>query len=412
MWICTCVITTNTYRTECDLDTVQCTARNTGTTNIYINYKRCDNNSYLQITAMASEINMENVVVVEDEVDSATRAPDSVDVDHKKNEDFIVRMYIILFNCFPVLTPKITPTHHTRRMPFDAQQWSSPSSSFVDKDAIEAEWKAMFQHLNDILDRYKTEISNNHVPLWGMGSIYFAALIDLYMIILAVPHVPYDYKLGAKVFFYGLLAYLWSLFIKDAIYNNVRHSDNSNRKNKMVDNTVTGSSSYMNNKNDNIDTIRRYKHTMTTNRLLLQVDNMSGFETSMGSVGLWFVVMCIIYSIEQYNLGGRWYVAIFYIPMVSVSWYVLYHIGGCRSLFECDDRRSMSHIRRVIAASASLCIEMRRHNDVLTNFTLRPTPEKVGFARFGIVIDVYLKNTNTLGFMKQSGDDQQQQQQP
>ena len=59
----------------------------------------------------------------------------------------------------------------------------------------------------------------------------------------------------------------------------------------------------------------------------------------------------------------------------------------------------------------SLCNEMRRHNDVLTNFTLRPTPEKVGFARFGIVIDVYLKNTNTLGFMKQSGDDQQQQQQ-
>ena len=328
-------------------------------------------------------------------------------MDHKKNEDFIVRVYIILFNYFPVITPKITPAHHTRRMPFDAQQWSS--SSFVDKDAIEAEWKAMFQHLNDILDRYKTEISNNHVPLWGMGSIYFAALIDLYMIILAVPHVPYDYRLGAKVFFYGLLAYLWSLFIKDAIYNNVRHSDNSNRKNKMVDNTVTGSSSYMNNKNDNIDTIRRYKHTMTTNRLLLQVDNMSGFETSMGSFGLWFVVMFIIYSIERYNLGGWWYVAIFYIPMVSVSWYVLYHIGGCRSLHECAVRRSMSMGAGVVWGS--LCIEMRRHNDVLTNFTLRPTAEKVGFARVGIVIDVYLKNTNTLGFMKQSGDDQQQQQQ-
>ena len=256
---------------------------------------------------MASEINMENVVVVEDEVDSATRAPDSVDVDHKKNEDFIVRMYIILFNCFPVLTPKITPTHHTRRMPFDAQQWSSPSSSFVDKDAIEAEWKAMFQHLNDILDRYKTEISNNHVPSWGMGSIYASAY--LWMIDFVVTRVPDGYRLGAKAFFYGSFAPLWILFIKAAIHTNVRYSDNSNR---MVYNTVTGSSSYMNNKHDNIDTIRRYKHTMTTNRLLLQVDNMSGFETSMGSFGLWFVVMFIIYSIERYNLGGWWYVAIFY----------------------------------------------------------------------------------------------------
>ena len=402
--MCRCVITTNTYRTECDLDTVQCTARNTGTTNIIIKCKRFDNNSYLQITAMASEINMENVAVVEDEFDRASSAPDSLDVDHKKNEDFIVRVYIILFNCFPVITPKITPAHHTRRMPFDAQQWSS--SSFVDKDAIEAEWKAMFQHLNDILDRYKTEISNNHVPSWGMGSIYASAY--LWMIDFVVTRVPDGYRLGAKAFFYGSFATLWILFIKAAIHTNVRYSDNSNR---MVYNTVTGSSSYMNNKHDNIDTIRRYKHTMTTNRLLLQVDNMSGFETSMGSFGLWFVVMFIIYSIEQYNLGGWWYVAIFYIPMVSVSWYVLYHIGGCRSLFECAARRSMSHAMRAAWVWGSLCNEMRRHNDVLTNFTLRPTAEKVGFARVGIVIDVYLKNTNTLGFMKQSGDDQQQQQQ-
>ncbi len=356
---------------------------------------------------MASEIpvNMENVAVVEAEVDSATSAPDSLDVDHKKNEDFIVRMNITLFNFFYFTSPKITPAQHTRRLPF-ASRWSS--SSVVDKDAIEAEWKAMFQHLNDILERYKTVLStaNNNGPV-GLMNIYLA-IADLWIIIYAVPHVPYGYRVGMRVFFYGLLAVLWILFIKDAIHTNITYSDNSNRKSRMVCNSGNGSS-YMNNRNDNIDTNRHYKRTMATNRLLLQVDNMSGFEAFMGCVGLWFVAMFIAYCIEQCDLSGWWYNAIFLIPMALVSLYVLYHIGGCRSLAECNCTRDLSRALQLGVVWASLVSEIRRHNDVLTNFTLRPKFKKVGFFRFAIVIDIYFKNTNTLGLTKQSGGDPQQQ---
>ncbi len=95
------------------------------------------------------------------------------------------------------------------------------------------------------------------------------------------------------------------------IHNNMLYGDKAR---------VTTTST-MNIENDIVDVNRRYKSTMTANRVLVQVDHVSGVATVGVLFGFWAVATCIIYQMEQYDWSIWSYFYLVTMPMLLVSCY-------------------------------------------------------------------------------------------
>ena len=367
-------------------------------------------------TTMVSDIDTENVAVVTtnlDAIDTSTMmthgintaaSPDDYAANQNSNNtinQFIVRMEVSPFHNYPL--PKITPAHHTRRLPITS--WSL--LSFVDKEPIEAEWKAIFQHWNDVLNREKAtllELAKGSVvlPIFLLAATFNVVMfLSMYLDPSKIEpfgylfHEPSIFEILFKTSYYSLPLPLWVLMVKDVIRTHLRHGNN-NYSSGSTNTTNIGSSS-----DDSIDTNRHYQNTVITHHLLLLFDNMSGCVLYVSIFGFWFVAIFIVYRIEHYGWAGWCYVAVFFTPMVLVSLYVLYHIGGCTALCLSYNSRFEKHNHQSANLLKKVYFEIKGHNDLLTYFVLQP---KINFDSRAIVIDIYAKSTTDRDAFENSGN--------
>ena len=141
---------------------------------------------------MSAEVDTENVAAVtinEVAFDTPTgsNAPEDTatsrmehhdDNPMNPNDNFIVRMHVHPFNFYP--SPKISPAHPIRlRLP------TASSASFEEKEAIQQEWKELFQHWNEILKREEAVSRKVLYDGLSLGSLVLITFFDLMLILVS-----------------------------------------------------------------------------------------------------------------------------------------------------------------------------------------------------------------------------------
>ena len=353
--------------------------------------------------------------------------------DDRNMNDFIVRMYIHPFQFYP--KPKITPVHHVQHLP------SSPSSSsllstttssssllsttacdttrllspFVavesnnkvhDNEEQKEEWKAIWQHWNDVLEQDKINLMQVSMVARLMSGFVILVVVDLHMILCMDQASDNDnttWTALLKSFYYGLSVVLFISLIMFVIHTFVMYSDNdhngTNHSRRDVHPVINGHRNGAHNDH-------HPPNAITTNRFLLVVANAQHRVSTSSSIrltllpfilifGVWGVASCISYQIETSPFNRRWcYIIFFGIPMASVSFCVLYHIGGWKPVYEACRNRFYYTINRYDRVLTKIYRDIQRHNDAWTYFTLHP---KIQFDLCQIVVDVYYKRTASSG---------------
>ena len=223
----------------------------------------------------------------------------------------------------------------------------------------------------------------------SLGSLVLITFFDLMLIL--VSHLdPYQFELYSKILIQGLPVPLWILFTKDVIRTTLRYGDKC-KTNK--NNAKSTTASTMNFENDIVDVNLHYPSTMMTigNRVLVQVDRVSGVATVVVSFGFWTVAAGLIYQMEQSDYWSVWsYFYLVTMPILLVSCYVLFYIGGYTSVCLSYRSRYMDYLSRQADVLKRVHHEIDRHNDELTCLTLQ---SNVNFDGAAIVVDIYYKSS-------------------
>ena len=333
----------------------------------------------------------------------------SPETSNKNINNFIVRMNVHPYNFYPY--SKIKPVLYTKQIPQPHRPLYSLSllldvvmqeeEKTGEQKIKEEEWKSIWQHFNDFIQHDKKVIAQKRIV---RDRFFFMAMV--FLVVLFFPENLEEYELAITSILQGFFITRACYFIMFVVQTYVMYSHFDEIGSNVGDIP-----------NSNEETNRRQAHynhqsIVTTNQFLLVVANIYHSISTVPSIscitepmpflaplGFWVVVSWIMFQIHIHELSGWYYIIIFVVPILSVSIYVLYHIGSCTQLYVSGRNRYLYYISQHDNALKRVYFEVKRYNNVLTYFTLQP---KINYDFAHIVVDVYSKNadSNTETFEK------------